>query len=348
MRILSSSLFLIFFLASGILPPAWAADAQPLRVALLLEGSAGDRGWNDALISGLERARQQLGVQADVLYGPEGDVQALNALIQAAAQNYALVLVASDGLHEALRNNAANFRRTMFGCIDAGIRAPNIMSISYADEQAAFLAGVAAAMLTQQRSLPGINEAKILGWILGQDTPALRSQINGFMEGARSVDPETRLVTAVTGSFEDAAAGGAAARDLLAQGADVLVLACGKGNELALEEIKQHRAYAVGMAVNQDQRLPGHVLTSILKYPDKVIFDMIAAAHSGQFQGKKIHMRDLANGGVNITDMASFKAAAGKNMPPDMERRLRELRHELITGGIRLRSLRARTLCDCR
>ena len=45
--------------------------------------------------------------------------------------------------------------------------------------------------------------------------------------------------------------------------------------------------------------------------------------------------------------MAPFLAAAGKNAPPDLERRLKELRAELLNGSIRLKSLRARTLCDC-
>ena len=93
--------------------------------------------------------------------------------------------------------------------------------------------------------------------------------------------------------------------------------------------------------------LPGHVLTSILKHPNKAVYEIIAAAASGHFAGKEILVRDLQNGGVDSTSMEPFKAAAGKNLPPDMDRRLRELRGEILNGGIRLKSLRERTLCDC-
>lgn len=325
-----------------------AKAGEPLRVALILEHAGGDGGWTDSLLAGLHRAAEALPVRAAALTPPPGsDATALEGLFRQAARENDLVLVASDRLHEILRNNAANFRQTMFGCIDAGVRAPNIMSITSADEQAAFLAGAAAAMLTADTSLPGINADKTLGWLSGEDVPAMRSLFNGFKEGARLVDPEVRVIQAVSGSFTDAAAGGRAAQTLLDQGADVLVLAAGLGNGPALAAVKAHNAYVVGMDTDQRTRFPGHVLTSILKHGDTAVYDLIAAAAAGKFQGKEILVRTLANGGVDITDPGVFRAAAGAGAPADLERRVRELRGEVLRGGVRLPSMRARTLCDC-
>ena len=187
----------------------------------------------------------------------------------------------------------------------------------------------------------------MIGWITGEDCPAMRSLLGGFTEGVRVIDPELRVVNMVTGSFANAEAGRTAARNLLDQGADVLVLASGMGNGPALQEVKARNAYAVGLNTSKDAQLPGHVITSILKHPNKAVFDIVAAAASGKFAGKEILVRDLQNGGVDITDMTAFKAAAGKNTPPDLDRRLRELRGEIVSGGVRLKSLRERTLCDC-
>ena len=88
-------------------------------------------------------------------------------------------------------------------------------------------------------------------------------------------------------------------------------------------------------------------LTSILKRADRAVYEIVADASRGNFQGKKIITYDLSNDGVGITDPRAFTAAAGQNAPPDLERRLKELRAELLSGSIRLKSLRARTLCDC-
>lgn len=320
-----------------------------MRVALLLESvepASSGNSWSTLLQAGLTQAAHDFSLHAETLAATPGADQ--EALFSRAAREYDLVLVASDGLHEILRNNAANFRNTSFGCIDAGIRATNIMSVTFADEQAAFLAGAAAAMLTTQTSLPGVNREKLIGWLSGEDVPAMRSLLNGFTEGARLIDPEVRVITMVTGSFGDAAAGREKARGLLEQGADVLVLAAGQGNAGALEEVREHNAYAVGLDADQDALLPGRVLTSILKRADRAVYEIVAAAAARRFRGKEIIVYDLKNGGVGITDLVRFKTAAGHNLPPNLDRRLQELRGEILGGSIRLKSLRARTLCDCR
>lgn len=320
------------------------STTSPLRVTLLLEHDGGQP-WTDMLRAGLAKAERDFPLRTKVLVAPpENDQQ---EIFRQAARESDLVLVASDRLHEILRNNAANFRKTMFGCIDAGVRAPNIMSVTFADEQAAYLAGAAAAMLTGRTGLPGINQDKIVGWLSGEDTPALRSLFNGFSEGARVIDPEIRVINAVAGSFTDAGTAREEARRLLDQGADVLALAAGAGNEGALVEARERGIYIVGLDTDQARVLPGHVLTSILKRADKAVYEIVAAASRGNFQGKKIITYDLGNDGVGITDPHAFTAAAGQSAPPDLERRLRELRSELLSGSIRLKSMRARTLCDC-
>lgn len=342
--VLALLLFPLLTAAAGPRPDA-RNSAEPLRVALLLEHSGGDHGWVDVLLAGLSRAQQELPVRTQALAAaPEQDLQ---EMFRNAAREFDLVLVASGRFHEILRNNAGNFRQTMFGCIDAGVRASNIMSITFADEQAAFLAGAAAAMLTGQTALPGVNKEKIIGWLSGEDVPALRTLLDGFSQGARLVDPETRVIQAVTGSFADANAGAREAARLLDQGVDVLVLAAGMGNAPALAQVRARGAYAVGLDADQDRQLPGRVLTSIVKRADQAVYEIIRAAADGRFQGREILVYDLKNQGVGITNMTLFNAAAGSNAPPDMARRLRELRAEILNHSIRLKSLRARTLCDC-
>lgn len=338
----------LLLVASLLLPPGalLAAEAQPsapLRATLLLEHEQASP-WNDLLLAGLARAAKDFGMETAVVYAPKGTDQA-GALRKAAAESD-LVLVASDGLHEALRNNAANFRRTMFGCIDAGVRAPNIMSVTFADEQASFLAGAAAALLTQAK-LPGINGQGVIGWLSGEDTPAMRSLFSGFAEGAQLAAPEVRVVQAVVGSFTDGGTAAAKTAGLLGAGADVVALAAGAGNASALDRLKAANAYLVGLDTDQAAAYPGHTLLSIVKKADKAVYEIAASAASPRFRGKEIVVYDLANGGVDVAGLSAFLAQAGKGAPESIGRRVGELRRELENGSIRLHSLRARTLCDC-
>lgn len=309
----------------------------PLPVTLLLE-HAPESDWNRLLRQGLDRAAREYALDARVVHIADSeDALAVfrDVARQAADQTTGqagLVLVASHRLHEILRDNAGNFRKVRFGCVDAGIRAPNIMCVTFADEQGAYLAGVATAMRAASRK----GEDRAVGWLSGEDVPSMRSLFNGFAEGVKLTSPSMRVIHAVSGSFADADKARAEARRLIAEGVVVLALASGAGNAAALDEAKAVGIDIIGLDVDQSRLWPGHVLTSIVKKADQAVYSIVSATAKGDFRGKEIVTYDLS-GGVAVT------APADKNI----RRRMDEVEREIATGGIRIRSLRERTLCDC-
>lgn len=317
MRISVAVLFLFLFTGSGLC-------GEPLRVALLLEHDQ-QSAWTDLLRKGLRNATSPE-VQTEVMILPPGPEQ--RDLFRKAAASHDLVLVASDNLHEALRDNAANYRSVKFGAIDAGIRAPNIMSVTFADEQASFLAGAAAASLASAEGEP------VIGWLSGADTPAMRSLFNGYSEGALLARPGCRIIQAVVGSFADPALAARKTAWLIASGARIIALAAGAGNSAAMAE-----ASAAGVPVIELDAPSGSPAFGVIsKAADRAVEQIVASAASGHFGGKQIITYDLANRGVN------FQAVSGN---PEINRRTGELRKEIEKGAIRIHSLRQRTLCDC-
>ncbi len=305
---------------------AACSHAAGLKTALLLEHEAASA-WTDLLKSGLEQAGRKYGIEAEILILPPGQDQREG--FRKAAASHDLVIVASDGLYEALRDNAANFRRVKFGSIDAGIRAPNIMSVTFADEDAACLAGAWAALSA------GTNQP-VIGWLSGADTPALRSLFNGYSEGASLAKPGCRIIQAVAGSFASPAAAAQKTVWLLDNGASVIALAAGAGNAAAREAAQKRGA----LVIELDKPAAGSA-AAITKAVDKAVLEVVASAVSDHFRGKEIVIYNLAGGGVEFVIDRTQKNA------PDADRRVRELRHELESGSIKLRSLRQRTLCDC-
>ena len=228
-RLLCLSVLLSVFCFSAVLA-APASEAPALRVALLLEDAAPDQGWNDLLRQGLEQARKELGVRTAVVVAPPQGSNGLTqeGIFQAAARQADLVLLSGARLHEILRNNAANFRQTKFGCIDTGIRAANIMCVTFADEQAAFLAGALLSQLHRHGLLPAprtraAGDELTLGWLAGEDDPQLKSMLNGFVEGVRLESPGARVINGVAGSYSSPEKGRAKAEELL--GLDINALA---------------------------------------------------------------------------------------------------------------------------
>ena len=322
---------------------ALAKDAQKLRVTLLLEHD-GPSTYTRLLKSGLERASRDFGLRPSVVI--EGDEDKQEAVFQREAAKADLILIASDRFHEILRDNARRFPNVYFGCIDAGIRGANITCITFADEQAAFLAGAAAALFTKnftQKKVSSEHEQTI-AWLSGEDIPAMRSMFNGFREGALLSVPGIRVIHGVAGSFAAPEAAAVECRRLIKEGATLLVLAAGAGNEAALKEAKASGIDVIGLDCDQKDSYPGHVLLSILKDIDGAVYSIIKDTVHMAFKGKEIETYDLTHG-VGITDP---RKSLGRNQGLDtLARRLTELTHELITGGITLKSLRQRTLCNC-
>ncbi|MCR5813014.1 MAG: BMP family ABC transporter substrate-binding protein [Desulfovibrio sp.] len=332
---------LLLGLALALTSPVQADPSSPLRVALLLEHGASST-WTSQLKAGLARAQGDFSLKTRVII--EADENKQEAVFRQCAQENDLVLVASDRFHEILRDNAARFRQVHFGCIDAGIRGSNITCVSYADEQAAFLAGAAAALFTDKQA-PSSTHGKAIGWLCGEEIAAMRSMFNGFREGAKLVVPEMRVIQGVAGSFADPEAAAREAKRLIDEGVYVLVLASGGSNAGALAEAKKAGIYVIGLDCDIRQEYPQHVLLSIVKNIQGAVYSIIRDTVHGQFKGKEIEIYDLQNG-LSITDP---KDSLGVNLPilTNISRRLGELSHELKSGGIRLKSLRQRTLCNC-
>lgn len=329
------SLLLIFTLICLALT-AENICSQERRSAVLLLEHEKPNAFNELLEQGFRKGCRQYDFDCHIDIAKEGPAQ--NQKFGEIARNSNLVLIASDSLHETLRNNAAKFRRVKFGSIDAGIRAANIMSATFADEQASFLAGYAAAMLAEAQS----GQEAVLGWLSGENTPAMRSLYNGFAEGAKLCKPDIKIVQALVGSFDDIDNSKIKARSLAAQGARVIVLAAGAGNGPAAAGLSAENIWLISL---DDKLESPHVLGWLVRRADKAIYDIISSA-AGNFRAKEIDIHNLADAYVNF-ELTPNLAKINKNLFDNIKRRVEELRKEFIAKAIRVPSLRARTLCDC-
>lgn len=323
---MNRSLLFAFFFFLICADPAFA-----FKATLLLE-HAQPSAWNDLLISGLKKGAAEVGGAAQIMaLEPYADKKA--ALAKAAGESD-LVIVAGDAMRDVLMDNAGNFRRVKFGCVDASVRAANVSSVAFADEQAAFLAGVAAAALAGTQ-----NGERAAGWLSAADTPAMRSLFEGFSQGARMDHPETRVIQGVVNSFVNPAEAARKALWLAERGAKVVVVAAGAGSKAAAEALAGKNVTVIDVdALRPDSPAVGAIVKDI----EKAVAGLVRDAANGSFRGKEIAIYNLENNGVDFV----FKKEA-----PGVTRRLRErlgeLRKEIIDGSIKLPSLRQKALCDC-
>ncbi|NEM83753.1 BMP family ABC transporter substrate-binding protein, partial [Escherichia coli] len=99
----------------------------------------------------------------------------------------------------------------------------------FKDNEAAFLAGVAAAKTTKTNQL---------GFIGGQESAVIDRFEAGFVAGAKSVNPEIDVKVEYVGSFGDAAGGKSKAAAMYASGIDVIYQAAGDSGNGVFSEAK--------------------------------------------------------------------------------------------------------------
>ena len=168
-------------LGGAIAYGAWATTlAHVPRVALLKAGVAALDDLNE---DGFDRAVTDFGLAGKERWDHEGE-GAANELRSLAADCSELIIVAGavvDDIGPIIRD----FRNTRF-VVDAGVEAPNVSTIAFAAKDGSFLAGAAAALRTKD---------KVIGFVGRLDHPYIWSFQAGFEAGARSIDPEVRILT---------------------------------------------------------------------------------------------------------------------------------------------------------
>lgn len=339
-------------------------SSPALKVALFVDASAGDTAYNASLSKGLEQAKQQWGIDYSLI--PSSDPARHEAdFIRIAGAGYDLVIIPTIPFHTLLMNNAGNFAKTRFASIGTTIKAPNVMSVTFAKAEGAFLAGAAAALWTQHMSTAaGTNEdaGRKIGWIGGQDIPQSQGYLTGFRQGAKSVDPEIRILSVFTGSFTDPAAGKEAALKMYAEGATVIMHAAGNTGQGVLDAIREQPVEkgctSIGMGMEQDAEAPGRVLLSEYLRADMAVLAIVQKLVENSFKGGTALEMDLSNQGVGITDMQSMEQAMLRQSSPkdaspyttlfqSMRQRLHQLSQDIQNKKIKVDTGASRGLCDC-
>ncbi|MBX6765314.1 MAG: BMP family ABC transporter substrate-binding protein, partial [Rubrobacteraceae bacterium] len=106
-------------------------------------GGLGDKGYNDAAYKGLKEARKKLGVKIEVLQSSSPTDYQGN-LSQLASSGYNPVYAVGFLQSDALKQVAQQYPDTNFAIVDSVVKAPNVASLVFKDNEGAYLAGVVA------------------------------------------------------------------------------------------------------------------------------------------------------------------------------------------------------------
>lgn len=285
----------------------------------------GDEGFNDLAYAGVQQAADELGGEAGVLESTEPAEYVPN-LQQAVDGGASLVVAVGFALTDAVVEVASDNPEARFLLIDSvaagqdGEPLQNVRSVTFREQEPAYLAGVVAGMTT---------EADRVGFVGGQQIPPVERFLAGFRAGLDATNPDASLAEVYIGSFADTARGRELARNHYDSGADVLFEVAGLGGlgtyEAARAEGPGH--WVIGVDTCKDEVAPDNFLTAATK---DVTGQVLAAARQlddGSFEGGAVSV-GLAEGAAGLCE-DTFD-----DLPPDVRTAVQEAENAIVDGEL--------------
>ncbi len=316
-------------ITAGLLFAGGAEEAQSetvdtFKMVMVTNVSGiGDEGFNDAAWMGFERAKAELGAEIAVIESGEQSQYVPN-LQAAAEQGYDLIVAVGFLLVDAVKEAASQYPDSNFVMIDGVVDAPNVLSVLFKENEAAYLSGIIAALTTQTRKV---------GFIGGMETPPVIRFESGWKAGVDSVDPTIENVISFVGSFGNPGAGKEQAKIMYQQGVDIIQGVAGLTEVGIIEAAKEMGKWVIPCDKDKTEMCEGAQLTSSIKKIDAAVMEAATKAQSGEFAGGVLSL-GLKEGTVGFPD------AARDVVDPEIMKIVDKVIERVISGEIVVPSTR--------
>jgi basic membrane protein A and related proteins len=301
---------------AGGLPRAWAAD--PLKVGIVHLGAIGDVGWEAQHAFARQAMEAALPGQVEVTVVTEVS-QAQDAervFRELAVKGNKLLFGTTFSQMAPMLKVAPTLPDTVFECNTAIQTLPNLGAFEAKYYESTYLAGVVAGHMT---------ESNILGWVGAFPYPNVLMALNGFVLGARSVNPAIVCKLVWVNSWSDPAKEKEAVNALISQGADVV---CGNPNTpVQGQEAESKGVWSVGFASDYSKYVPNKQLTSYILDWSSAYIEAAQAVIAGTWESKN---RWLGVGPGGYTKLAPLNAA----VPQDVAAKVAQLEADIAGGKL--------------
>lgn len=258
------------------------ASEEVLCVGLVTDvGKIDDKSFNQSAWEGVQAS---VADQSDFIETQDSKDYATN-IGTFLDQGYDVIVTVGFALGEATLIAAGENPDTLFIGVDQfqGEPVPNVAGLIFPEDQAGFIAGALAGLLT---------ETDTVAAVLGTDlVPPVVAFKEGYEAGALYTNPDVNLLSTyhpggLDVAFTDPAWGADTARQALDSGADVVFGAGGLTGNGALGEVAKDggEAFCIGVDSDQWETVPeAHpcLVTSAMKLINPGVAELIAQAEAG-------------------------------------------------------------------
>lgn len=304
--------------------PAPTNGQQKKRIAYITTGQVTVGNYETAHYGGFQKMLRKYGFEGTTLEKVDYS-KAPELMRTMAAQGASVVIVNSGGFAGALDEVAPEFAKTWFvGTSD--IRPPdkhkNVAGFTPQWNEFGYLIGSGVAVATKSNKVGIISAVPIM---------SLNRAIGSLIDSAKAVNSKISVEVRYTQSWVDNAKSKEAALALIAEGADVLLAYVGSAEPGVIEAAKEKNVKLVGYIVDAYHQAPKNIFTSQIINMDR-LYDIVGELIATNRLEPKIYPMDVASG---VLDFAPTRGL----VPPEVERKLAEVREGIKTGRIKVERL---------
>ncbi|GAA1826970.1 BMP family ABC transporter substrate-binding protein [Pseudonocardia ailaonensis] len=301
-------------------------------IANIVPGALGDQSFFDSAESGIQTLKAA-GYTTTTLQADTTNIAQWKSNLQSVSTGqWGLVVIGSSVAVDPLTELAPKFPNQHYIFYDGEVKAPNVASITYKQNESGYLSGVLAALVSgDPKSFPLAAGKKTIGVIGAMDIPVIQDTIVGFQAGAKAVDPNVKVLTSTVGSWTDSAKAYDQAKAMFDQGADVVFGVASAAGAGILQAAKDANKYAIGIDSNQNAVQRGHILASALKKVGESIDQAAKANEQGKLEYGKTTVFGLANDGVGLTYDDN-----GGIVPDSVVKAVDDYKKKVVAGDIKV------------
>lgn len=262
---------------------------------LVTSDPVGNNDFLNGIVDGFKQAEQDLGLTTKTF--ESSDPLTMDQNVSAAIrENPDIIVLTGFGFLDIVDTVSHENPDQQFLIVDSCVAEPaaNVSCAEFRPWEAAYLAGIEAAMLTDMNKIGNIGAT---------DTPTAHRWDGPFHDGIESVDPSiaySRLVIGGENPYNDPARGKELAQALLSDGADVILAAAAASNYGIFELAKDRDFLVFGVDTNQCPDANGRGVDNILKDLDEVTTQAMERVLGGE-SGRNTY--GLAENGVSVAAM---------------------------------------------
>ena len=287
------------------------------NVCNLVNGNLGDKSFFDSAEAGLKELQDAGRIKYNTIEmgGSTEDQAKWQSYLEevSASGEYDIIICGTYQMPDYLKNVAEAYPDQKYIIYDdTTYQLPNVLNLSYKQNDLGYLVGVFAGSLTKDTSFANINEDNVIGFVGGVDSPVINDFLYGYILGAQSVNPDVKVDTRYVGNYIDPAKGKELAESMINDNnCDVIWGVAGNSGNGAVEAAQETgKAYFIGVDSDQEvtfsEELAAITLTSGLKNVNKSliwVFDELDAGN--EHWGEHVTL-GINEGGVGMVTDKNF------------------------------------------